>query len=181
LVLVVSQVFAAPVSKPSQAPEAAPSATPAAQPSATDNFLAAFDKSTLGELFQGKRKLSPQELGHIEFWVGLVKEPVLAAVGFVPRVFVAIVFLAVFWLIYRGMRRLMLAGMGRAHVDQSIRDMLGHLVKWGVMGFGLVIAFNQIGIQITALLTGVSIVGLAIGLAAQETLANFIAAIVIIW
>jgi small conductance mechanosensitive channel len=49
------------------------------------------------------------------------------------------------------------------------------------MGFGLVIAFNQIGIQITALLTGVSIVGLAMGLAAQETLANFIAGIEIFW
>ena len=71
--------------------------------------------------------------------------------------------------------------MGGAGIDQSIRDMLSHLIKWGVMGFGLVIAFNQVGIQITALLTGVSIIGLAIGLAAQDTLANFIAAIVIIW
>jgi len=59
--------------------------------------------------------------------------------------------------------------------------MLGSLIKWGVMGFGLIIACNQIGIQITALLAGVSVVGLAIGFAAQETLANFIAGIVIFW
>jgi small conductance mechanosensitive channel len=45
----------------------------------------------------------------------------------------------------------------------------------------LVIACNQVGIQITALLTGVSIVGLAIGFAAQETLANFIAGVMIFW
>ncbi len=71
--------------------------------------------------------------------------------------------------------------MTKAHIDPSIRDMLGHLVKWSIMGFGVVIACNQIGVQIAALLTGVSIIGLAIGFAAQETLANFIAGVVIFW
>jgi small conductance mechanosensitive channel len=94
---------------------------------------------------------------------------------------VAGVFLIVFWLIHRGCRRFIIGGMHKANVDPSIRDMLGHVLKWGVMGFAVVIACNQVGIQITALLTGVSIAGLAIGLAAQETLANFIAALVIIW
>jgi small conductance mechanosensitive channel len=59
--------------------------------------------------------------------------------------------------------------------------MLGHLIKWTILGFGAVIACNQVGIQITALLTGVSLIGLAVGFAAQETLANFIAGIVIFW
>jgi small conductance mechanosensitive channel len=71
--------------------------------------------------------------------------------------------------------------MTRAHVDSSIRDMLGALLRWAILGFALVIACDQIGIQIAALLTGVSIIGLAIGFAAQETLANFIAGIVIFW
>jgi small conductance mechanosensitive channel len=146
-----------------------------------DGIAESFRHSTLHKLFTGERKLSPEELGHVEFWISLIKEPLLAGVEFVPRVFVAIVFLAFFWLIYRAARRLILGSLGKANVDPSIRDMLGHLIKWTIMGFGLVIAFNQIGIQITALLTGVSIVGLAMGLAAQETLANFIAGIVIFW
>jgi len=49
------------------------------------------------------------------------------------------------------------------------------------MGFGLVVACNQIGIQIAALLTAAGVIGLAVGFAAQETLANFIAGIVIFW
>jgi small conductance mechanosensitive channel len=146
-----------------------------------DSLSAQFDRSTLGKLFKGEKKLSPDELGHIEFWFSLIKEPLLAAVGFIPRIFVASVFLVFFWLLYRGLRRVLVGSMSKANVDPSIRDMLGHLIKWTIMGFGLVIAFNQIGIQITALLTGVSIVGLAMGLAAQETLANFIAGIVIFW
>ena len=59
--------------------------------------------------------------------------------------------------------------------------MLGHLIKWSIMGFGLVVACNQIGVQIAALLTAAGVIGLAVGFAAQETLANFIAGIVIFW
>ena len=146
-----------------------------------DTLPGAFARLTIAKLFKGEKRLSPEELGHVEFWVSLVKEPLMAAAGFIPRLFVASVFLVLFWLLYRGLRRLVNTSMSKAHVDPSIRDMLGHLIKWTVMGFGLVIAFNQIGVQITALLTGVSIVGLAMGLAAQETLANFIAGIVIFW
>src|SRR4029079_2651088 len=110
-----------------------------------------------------------------------IRDLIIALVGFIPRLFVAALFILFFWVIYRAVRRILIGSMKRAHVDPSIRDMLGHLIKWTIMGFGLVIAFNQIGIQIAALLTGVSIIGLAIGFAAQETLANFIAGVVIFW
>jgi small conductance mechanosensitive channel len=158
-----------------------PPAAASARKILSDGLAESFRHSTLSKLFTGEKKLSPDELGHVEFWVSLIKEPLIAGVEFIPRLFVAVVFLAFFWLIYRAVRRLILGSLGKANVDPSIRDMLGHLIKWTIMGFGLVIAFNQIGIQITALLTGVSIVGLAMGLAAQETLANFIAGIVIFW
>jgi small-conductance mechanosensitive channel len=69
----------------------------------------------------------------------------------------------IFWLIFRGVRRVLMASMNRAGIDTSIRDMLIALLKWATLGFGLVIAGNQIGIQIAALLTGVSIIGLASG------------------
>ena len=192
--ILLAQLIGMPVLKPAAAPSAqqttevsqqnkadASQQNAASQQTAPDNLAAEFDHWTIGQLFKGKKKLTPEELGHVEFWVSLVKEPLLAAVSFIPRLFVAGVFLLLFWGINRGLRRLVHASFGKSNVDPSIRDMLGHLIKWGVMGFGLVIAFNQIGIQITALLTGVSIVGLAIGLAAQETLANFIAGIVIFW
>src|SRR6185295_5944218 len=82
-------------------------------------------------------------------------------------------------LIYRGIRRMAVRNMKQGEVDSSIRDLLASLIKWVVMGFGIVIACNQLGIPIVAMLTGVSIIGLAVGFAAQETLANFIAGIVI--
>jgi len=127
------------------------------------------------------QQLTLKDILRPAFWFETIRDLVVAIIGFIPRVVVAVLFLFVFWIVYRAVRRVVLGSMTRAHVDQSIRDMLGALLKWAIMGFGVVIACNQVGIQITALLAGVSIIGLAVGFAAQETLANFIAGVVIFW
>ena len=159
--------------------QAAPATDPAA--AKQSSVLDAFGKTRLFQLAEGKRTTNLDEMMHVGFWVDTIKELVIAAVSFIPRLLVSVLFLVVFWGIYRAVRRMMLSAMTKAHLDPSIRDMLITLTKWTIMGFGLVIACNQIGIPIVAMLTGVSILGLAVGFAAQETLANFIAGIVIFW
>jgi small conductance mechanosensitive channel len=171
-----------PTTQPTTAPTTAPVVivtTPA--PGDVDYTGNPLLNTNLAKLAEGKEKVTLRQVLALGFWTGTIQNLVIALLSFIPRIAVAILFLLVFWLVYRGIRRLVLGSMSKAHVDQSIRDMLGHILKWSVMGFGLVIACNQIGVQITALLTGVSIIGLAIGFAAQETLANFIAGIVIFW
>lgn len=140
--------------------------------------------NTLGmisRIASGEKKLTVDEILNPEFWRGIVKEVALAAFSLIPRIFVGFICLIVFYGIYRMVRRLALGSMSRAKVDSSIKDMLSSLIKWSIMGFGIVIACNQVGVQITALLTGVSIIGLSVGFAAQTTLANFIAGVVIFW
>jgi small conductance mechanosensitive channel len=187
-------LFFGPVSHASAPPKSAPSTQPAV---ATDVFastppegISTADEETLGrilgktrvgQLFEGKQKVTLDDVKNPLFWVDTLKDLIIAILGFIPRIIVAGLFLGFFWLIYRGVRRLVLGSLGTAGVDQSIRDMLGSLIKWAIMGFGLVIACNQIGVQIAALLTGVSIIGLAVGFAAKETIENFIAGIVIFW
>lgn len=186
-------VPAAPTAQQIQAIQAAatqPAATqPTTQPIAQQVVVVDSSGSTLNPLMktrlaqwaEGKQRVSLHDVMEPEFWIASIQDLIVAVIAFIPRLVVAFFFLVAFWLTYRGIRRVVLGSMGKAHVDQSIRDMLGHIIKWAIMGFGLVIACNQIGVQITALLTGVSIIGLAIGFAAQETLANFIAGIVIFW
>ena len=161
-------------------------AAAADQPAATADparkgVFDAFGNTKLFQLAEGKQTTSLQEMLRPAFWLDTIKELIVAAVGFVPRLLVSGLFLVVFWLIYRALRRVMLGAMARANLDTSIRDLLVTVLKWTVMGFGVVIACNQIGIPIVAMLTGVSILGLAVGFAAQETLANFIAGVVIFW
>ncbi|HEX8523199.1 MAG TPA: mechanosensitive ion channel [Tepidisphaeraceae bacterium] len=155
-------------------------AEPASQANGPQTFAQVFANTRLAKLAQGQQ-VSLEDLRDPAFWIDTIRDLIIAMVGFVPRIMVALLFLLVFWAIYRAVRRIIVGSMKKANVDPSIREMLGHLVKWSIMGFGIVIACNQIGIQIAALLTGVSIIGLAIGFAAQETLANFIAGVVIFW
>lgn len=163
-----------------------PTAPPATQPVAQQANSSATTppakrEISIRKIFSGEETLDPEDLKNFDALITAGIQLAKEILSWIPKVFVAFLFLIVFWFVYRGIRRLVLGSMSKAHVDESIRDMLGALIKWGIMGFGLVIAFNQVGIQITALLTGVSIIGLAIGFAAQETLANFIAGVVIFW
>jgi len=166
--------------EPAGAGEPAPTA-PATQPATQPTQIAEYQPIDLKKLISGEQPLTTEQLLGLGPWVQLASDLALGVLGFIPRLFVALVLFLIFWLIYRGVRRVLSASMDRAGIDSSIRDMMVSLLKWATLGFGLVIAGNQIGIQIAAMLTGVSIIGLAVGFAAQETLANFIAGIVIFW
>jgi small conductance mechanosensitive channel len=137
-------------------------------------------KSSILNAFNGG-KLNWQDFLNIGVWQQTIADLIVGTLKFIPKLLAALILFGIFWVIYRVIRKIIVGSMARAHVDSSIRDMLGALLRWSIMGFALVIACDQIGVQIAALLTGVSIIGLAIGFAAQETLANFIAGVVIFW
>lgn len=179
LLLVLTVQDAPPDQAPPEAGAAVPATQPATQPATTEP--GGFSQIDLRKLLTGEQVLTLDQFLKLGPWVQIATDLVLGILAFIPRVLVALFLLFIFWLIYRGIRRVVIGGMTRANIDPSIREMLASMLKWSIMGFALVIAGNQIGIQIAALLTGVSIIGLAIGFAAQETLANFIAGIVIFW
>jgi len=151
---------------------------PAAQAATQERNL---NSIPLIQALKGERNLTPDQILQLGFWVDFAKDFVYGIIGFIPKLFVALFLFFIFWLLYRMLRRILLGSLAAAGMDPSIREMLGSILRWTILGFGLVIAGNQVGIQIAALLTGVSIVGLAIGFAAQESLQNFIAGIVIFW
>lgn len=153
-----------------------PGTQPTTQPAET-----ASQEIDLLKVFRGEQKLTAEQLVEFGPWINALATLMVMVLSFIPRVIVAVFLLAVFWIIYRAMRRMIIGSMRRAKVDSSICDMLQSMLKWAIMGFGLIVACNQLGIPIVAMLTGVSIIGLAVGFAAQETLANFIAGIVIFW
>jgi small conductance mechanosensitive channel len=186
IVVVLSVTFAGRAVAAGNPLLSAATASPSTAAATTDDprqktVLDAFGNTRLFQLAEGKQTTSLHEMLQPGFWIDTIKELVIAAVSFIPRLLVSIGFLFVFWLIFRALRRVVVGAMAKAKVDDSIRDLLVTCLKWTVMGFGVVIACNQVGIPIVAMLTGVSILGLAVGFAAQETLANFIAGVVIFW
>ncbi|MBC8105954.1 MAG: hypothetical protein H7Z14_05145, partial [Anaerolineae bacterium] len=143
---------------PTTAP-AAPTSQPVAAERSRETLLNVLERTKLGQVFSGERSLTLDDVRNPIFWYDTFRDLIVAVLLFIPRFVGTIVFLFVFWLIYRGIRKVIVRSMKKEEVDQSIRDLLATLIKWVVMGFGIVIACNQLGIPIVAMLTGVSIIG----------------------
>ena len=70
-----------------------------------------------------------------------------------------------------------LAGKTETTLDDQLVPLLTKAGKLVVIVFGLIFILQNIGVNVTALLAGVSIGGLALALAAQDTVRNFIGSI----
>lgn len=109
-----------------------------------------------------------------------VSQLVTQTVALVPLAVVALVILGAFWLVYRVTRIPAKMVLERAGLHTILVTMLVDSVYRGVLLiFALVMAADQIGINVGAALTGLGVAGLAVGFAAQETLSNIIAGFLI--
>jgi len=97
-----------------------------------------------------------------------------------PKLFAALVVIVLFWLGYR-LTRLPLSGLlERAGLHHTLVNLLvRNLYRDTVMIFALVMAADQIGVNIGAALAGLGVVGIAVGFAAQDSIANVISGIMI--
>ncbi|TFG45088.1 MAG: mechanosensitive ion channel family protein [Gemmatimonadales bacterium] len=103
-------------------------------------------------------------------------------VAFIPRMVAALIVFFLFWAALRLTQRPIRAGLQRAgFADALIRLIVDSLYKGAVLLLGLVMAASQLGINVGAALAGIGVVGVAVGFAAQETLANMIAGFLIFW
>lgn len=106
----------------------------------------------------------------------------LALTAFMPRLAAALLVLAGFWLLLRVTQPALRAALQRAQfVDGLIRLLVDGVFRGAIFVLGVAMAMSQLGINITALLAGVGVAGIALGFAAQETVANMIAGFLIFW
>lgn len=98
-----------------------------------------------------------------------------------PGAIVGLVVLAVFWVLSKIAVRLVERLMKRAGTAEELRELLLPLLRFFVLSFGLLAALDQMGFEVQSLIAGLGIAGLAVGLAAQETIANLLAGFSILW
>jgi len=111
-----------------------------------------------------------------------VKELLTAVVAFVPKVGAALLVLVAFWLIYRVSRPGLRAALHKADFHEAlIRLMVDNLYRYAIMIVSLVMAADQLGINVGAALAGLGVAGIALGFAAQDSVANVISGIMIFW
>jgi len=85
-----------------------------------------------------------------------------------------------FFVAWMAITKVMIGLLRRYGLDPSIEQLLRNVVSLLIMAFGVVTVLAQFGFDILSMIAGLGIVGLAVGFAAQSTLANFIAGITIL-
>lgn len=103
-------------------------------------------------------------------------------VAFTPKALAAALMAIVFWLLYRITRRPIRSLLLRSGLEPNlVRLLVDNIYRMTVFVFGLVMAVSQLGVNVGAALAGIGVAGLAIGIAAQDSLANTIAGLTIFW
>lgn len=103
-------------------------------------------------------------------------------VTYLPRLVLAILVMMAFWLLFRLSRRPLHATLIRTGLHQQlVRLMVDNVYRYTLAVFGLVMAFGQLGVNVGAAVAGLGVAGIAVGLAAQDTLSNTIAGFTIFW
>ncbi|MBS3732404.1 MAG: mechanosensitive ion channel family protein [Desulfobacterales bacterium] len=100
--------------------------------------------------------------------------------GYVPNLIGAILLIILFWVLIKIITKMFTSGLEKTQVAPEVRSLLARFVKYGVMIIAALTVADQLGINVTSLIAGVGIAGLAISFAAQDTIANFISGISLI-
>ncbi|MBA2563855.1 MAG: mechanosensitive ion channel family protein [Gemmatimonadetes bacterium] len=98
-----------------------------------------------------------------------------------PRLALAALVLAAFVGISFIVRALLRRVFERAHLERDVAEILQTLARYVAIGLGVMLALENLGLNVTSVLAGLGIVGIALGFAAKDTLANLIAGITILW
>lgn len=102
--------------------------------------------------------------------------------GYVDTIYTTFALIAMFWAINRAVDRAFLVWYNRARVhtareaafNETIVQFLERLAEAAIIVFAFVVIMDQWGVNLTALLAGLGLGGLAVALAAQDTISNLI-------
>ncbi|MGE5175619.1 MAG: mechanosensitive ion channel family protein, partial [Hyphomicrobiales bacterium] len=104
------------------------------------------------------------------------------ATAYLPRVIAAAIVLVAFWIFLRVTQAALRALLRRGKIDETLIHLLVDSVyRLTIWVLGVVTALGQLGINVMAALAGISVAGIALGFAAQDSLANMIAGFLIFW
>ena len=105
-----------------------------------------------------------------------------SAVAFLPHLLVAALILVVFWIAYRVTRPTFRGILRRGHIDDALIVLLvDNIYRLAMIVVAVVIAAGQVGINILPAVAGLGVIGIALGFAAQDSVANMISGFLIFW
>lgn len=97
-----------------------------------------------------------------------------------PRAgFAFIVFLA-FWLLAKTSAHAIRKGTKELKFDKHLSSLFIRISKISLIGLGIITALGTLGVNVSALVTGLGLTGFALGFAFKDTISNLLAGILIL-
>ena len=103
------------------------------------------------------------------------------SIEFGPKVFTALLILAVGFVVGRWVAGLVQRWLEKLNLEPPIRLLLLRLVRIFVFGLFLILALQNLGIQLLPLIAGLGVAGAGVALAMQGVLGNLVAGLTIIF
>ena len=109
-------------------------------------------------------------------WQPLLNHLVL----FLPRLIGGLVIFVILWLIGAGLQRLVVRLAARSRLDPGLTYFLSRAAKLTFVICGAVTALGTVGVDVTALVTGLGLTGFAVGFALKDIISNALSGILIL-
>ena len=100
--------------------------------------------------------------------------------AYLPNVFIALVLLFIFWVASKVVQKILSVALTRMNIVREAQMLILRTTRVAIYIFAVLTVADQLKINITSLLAGVGVIGLALSFAAQDTVGNIISGVVII-
>ena len=97
-----------------------------------------------------------------------------------PKIGAAIAVFLVFFILAKIIKRIITNSAERLKLDQNITSLLARTSNVMVIIIGIVTALGTIGVNVSALVAGLGLIGFAIGFALKDTISNLLSGILIL-
>jgi len=98
----------------------------------------------------------------------------------IPQIVTGVVIVLIFYTIAKIVRSIIRRVGSNRRVNADAVMILSDAVKWAVLTIGLITGLGTIGVDVSALVAGLGLTGLALGIALKDVVSNSIAGIMIL-
>ena len=103
------------------------------------------------------------------------------AIRFGPKVLVAIIIITVGFFVAGWIGRVVARGLTRFDLEPPVRQLLTRVARVLIVGLFVIMALQNLGVELLPLLAGLGVAGAGIALATQGVLSNMVAGLTIIF
>jgi small conductance mechanosensitive channel len=98
---------------------------------------------------------------------------------FLPRLGLAVIIFFIALYLSKVVSQTVRRGLERREPSHAATQLVVDLTRWGILVFGIVMAFQQF-VDVTAFLAGLGIIGFTVGFALQDVMKNFASGIILL-